>query len=62
MTIRYKYNEFHACTRINKNKKDIKNKISQIKKKYEGSDSIDIDCYSKFIKLSFLFLSMFLIL
>ena len=62
MVIRYKYNEFNACIRVSKNRKDIKNQISQIKKKYEGSDSIDIDCYSNFIKLSFVFLSLFLVL
>ena len=62
MTIRYKYNEFNACIRVSKNRKDIKNQISQIKKKYEGSDSIDIDCYSNSIKLSFIFLSLFLVL
>ena len=62
MTIRYKYNEFNACIRVSKNRKDIKNQISQIKKKYEGSDSINIDCHSKVIKLSFIFLSLFLVL
>ncbi len=62
MTIRYKYNEFNACIRVSKNRKDIKNQISEIKKKYEGSDSIDIDCYSNVIKLSFIFLSLFLVL
>ena len=62
MTIHYKYNDFNLCIRMSKDKNEIKKKIKEIEEEYEGCDSIDIDCFSNFIKYSFLFLSVFLVL
>ena len=58
MTIKYETNEYFSCVAVKKDKSLIKEKINQIKKDYEGSKSIDIDCKSSFIKIyliSFLF-------
>lgn len=62
MTIKYDYNEFNICVRISKNKDKIKKKIEEIERDYEDCESVDIDCYSKIIKYSFMFLSIFLLL
>ena len=61
MTVNYQYNNFHTCIRISKNKKKIENKIKEIQREYRGSKSISIDCDSKFIKFSFLILSLFVL-
>ena len=61
MTIKYKYNNFNTCIRISKNKNYIEKKIDELKKDYRGSMSIDIDCYSNFIKYSFMLLSIFVL-
>ena len=62
MTIKYKYNNYYTCIRIEKDIKIIKPLIKELKKYYEGSNSIQIDCSSNIIKFSFLILSLFLVL
>ena len=56
VTINYKYNEFNLCKQVPKDLKTIKNKIKDLENVYEGSESVDIDCYSTFINLSFIYL------
>ena len=60
MTIKYEYNEYNLCLRISKDKNEIKKKIKELEEEYEGCDSVDIDCYSKIINYSFVFLFIFI--
>ena len=62
MTINYEYNDYNLCIRIAKDINQIKTKITEIKKEYEGCNSVKIDCHSKFINYSFLILSIILVL
>ena len=62
VSINYKYNEFNICIKIRKDKKTIERRIEQLEKYYEGCDSVDIDCHSKFINISFIFLLFVLFL
>ena len=62
VSINYKYNEFNICIKIRKDKKTIERRIEQLENNYEGCDSVDIDCHSKFINFSFIFLLFVLFL
>ena len=62
MTINYEYNDYNLCIRIAKDINQIKTKITEIKKEYEGCNSVKIDCHSRFINYSFLILSIILFL
>jgi len=61
MTVKYKTNEHYECIAVNKDLKSIKNQIQEIKKNYEGSKSIDIDCNSSLIKISLIPFLLFII-
>ena len=62
VSINYKYNEFNICIKIKKDKKIIESRIEQLEKYYEGSDSVDIDCHSKFINFNLILLLFVLFL
>ena len=62
VSINYKYNEFNICIKIRKDKKTIERRIEQLENNYEGCDSVDIDCHSEFINISFIFLLFVLFL
>ena len=53
MTVTYKHNKRYSCYPIKKDKNTIKNKIKELKSKYDGSKKISIDCYSSFLKNAF---------
>ena len=53
MTVTYKNNKRYSCYPIKKDKNTIKNKIKELKNRYDGSKKISIDCYSSFLKNAF---------
>ena len=61
MTIKYEANDHFACIAVTKDKSSIKNKIDEIKKEYEGSKSISIDCNSSLIRITLISFLLFLI-
>ena len=52
MTIKYKYNTFHACIPVIKDIKIINERIKILKDIYTGNKSIKINCYKSFVKMS----------
>ena len=62
MTIKYETNDHYACTAVNRDLDSIKNKIQEIKKNYQGSKSIYIDCNSSLIKISLISFILFFII
>ena len=61
MTIKYETSEHFECIPINKNLGEIKNKINEYKKNYEGSKSISIDCNSPLLRITLISFLLFLI-
>ena len=61
LTIKYETSEHFECIAINKNLAEIKNKINEYKKNYEGSKSISIDCNSPLIRITLISFLLFLI-
>ena len=61
VTINYEYNEFNLCVQTQKDLDIIKNKIDKLEQEYEGCDSVDIDCHSAFINISFMLLLVVLV-
>ena len=61
MTIKYDTNDHYACIAVTKDKSSIKSKIDEIKKAYEGSKSISIDCNSSLIRITLISFLLFLI-
>ena len=61
MEIVYEEGDLYLCYPIEKNKNLIIKEIEALQDIYEESESINIDCKSSFIELSFIFISCLII-
>ena len=62
MKVKYDHGKTYGCYPVEKDKKTIKEVIKALKKEYIGSNSIKIDCSSKYISLSVIsFIVLFLL-